>query len=215
MAGGTRKVSAGVDSAGLGTRLGAKLFNRLSKAFERMKEQRQRRSCIVDHTAILYPDSTFLNSLSRPECIQIGAHSSIRGECKVFYPSGKIRIGSHCYLGDHSRIWSATGISIGDRVLISHGVNIHDHNAHPTNASARHKQAKEILAGDDRDMHEVTMEPIVIEDDVWIGFNAIILKGVTVGSGAIIGAGTVVTKDVMPNAIMIGNPAWQVGTAPQ
>ena len=50
-------------------------------------------------------------------------------------------------------------------------------------------------------------KPIVVGDDVWLGYGAIILPGVTIGDGAIIGAGTVVTKDVPPYAIVGGNPA--------
>jgi maltose O-acetyltransferase len=59
------------------------------------------------------------------------------------------------------------------------------------------------------------MAPIVIEDDVWIGFSATILKGVRIGKGAIIGANTVITTDVEAFAIMVGNPARKVGTAPE
>jgi acetyltransferase-like isoleucine patch superfamily enzyme len=62
-------------------------------------------------------------------------------------------------------------------------------------------------------MSGVGMSPIVIEDDVWIGFNATVLKGVTIGRGAIIGASTVVTKDVPPYAIVVGNPQRQIGAA--
>jgi len=62
-------------------------------------------------------------------------------------------------------------------------------------------------------MTDVGMARIVIEDDVWIGFGATVMKGVTIGSGAIIGAAAVITKDVPPFAIMVGNPARQVGTA--
>jgi len=51
------------------------------------------------------------------------------------------------------------------------------------------------------------MTPIIIEDNVWIGTNCIILKGVTIGSGSIIGAGSVVTKNVPPNEIWCGSPA--------
>ena len=52
--------------------------------------------------------------------------------------------------------------------------------------------------------------PIIIEDDVWIGANAIILSGVTIGEGAIIGAGSVVTKNVEPYTIFAGNPAKKI-----
>ena len=48
---------------------------------------------------------------------------------------------------------------------------------------------------------------VIIKDDVWIGSNVIILPGVTIESGAIIGAGSVVTKDVLKNTIVAGNPA--------
>jgi len=51
----------------------------------------------------------------------------------------------------------------------------------------------------------------VIEDDVWIGFNAIILKGVRVGRGAVVGAGSVITKDVEAYTIVVGNPQRVTG----
>ena len=51
------------------------------------------------------------------------------------------------------------------------------------------------------------IRPIVIEDDVWIGRRAIIMGGVTIGKGAVIGAGSVVTKDVPPYCVAAGNPA--------
>ncbi len=53
--------------------------------------------------------------------------------------------------------------------------------------------------------------PVKIEDDVWIGFNAAVMKGVTIGRGAVIGACAVITKNVEPYAIMAGNPARKVG----
>uniref|UniRef100_UPI00313FFBA6 DapH/DapD/GlmU-related protein n=1 Tax=uncultured Nitrospira sp. TaxID=157176 RepID=UPI00313FFBA6 len=55
-------------------------------------------------------------------------------------------------------------------------------------------------------------ERIVIEDDVWIGANAIILKGVRIGKGTIVGAGAVVTKEVPPYSVVVGNPARVVRT---
>ena len=56
-------------------------------------------------------------------------------------------------------------------------------------------------------MNDLREEEIIIEDDAWIGFNAIITKGVRIGKGAIVGAGTIITEDVPDFAIVVGNPA--------
>ena len=58
-----------------------------------------------------------------------------------------------------------------------------------------------------KDWSVVRSAPIVIEDRAWIGFNAIILKGVTIGEGSVVAAGAVVTKDVEPYTVVAGNPA--------
>ena len=54
---------------------------------------------------------------------------------------------------------------------------------------------------------DIKASPVVIDDDVWIGFNCTILKGVKIGKGSVIAACSVVTKDVPPNVIVAGNPA--------
>ncbi len=180
---------------------------------ERLRERAKREQCIAHATARFLPESSIVNFSSRRESIQIGAHTVTRAECLVYDSPGSIKIGADCYLGDHSRIWAAAGITIGDRVLISHSVNIQDNNGHPISASDRHRQTIEILLGSPVRLPGVAMAPIVIEDDVWIGFNAIIMKGVKIGKGAIIAAGSVVWKDVPQYAIMVGSPARQIGTA--
>jgi galactoside O-acetyltransferase len=58
-----------------------------------------------------------------------------------------------------------------------------------------------------KDWSNVVCRPVIIQDKAWIGFNVIILKGVTIGTGAIVGAGSVVTKDVPAYCIAGGNPA--------
>jgi acetyltransferase-like isoleucine patch superfamily enzyme len=194
-------------------RLGIKLYTYPKSVLDRQRERAKRCNCVAHETARFLPGSSIVNKLRCNENIEIGAHTMSRGECVISSPSGKIKIGAYCYIGDHTRIWSAIGVTIGNRVLISHSVNIHDNDSHSRSASRRHCQAVEIFAGSDFDMTDVGMAPIVIEDDVWIGFNAVILKGVTIGKGAIIGAAAIVTKDVPPYAVMVGNPARQVGTA--
>jgi acetyltransferase-like isoleucine patch superfamily enzyme len=96
-------------------------------------------------------------------------------------------------------------------VLISHGVNIHDTNSHPIDAEARHAHFRHIIQyGHPRSDIDIKAAPIIIGDDVWIGFGAIILKGVTIGKGAIVAAGALVTRDVAPFTIVAGNPAKEV-----
>jgi acetyltransferase-like isoleucine patch superfamily enzyme len=64
-------------------------------------------------------------------------------------------------------------------------------------------------------LEAVKHAPVVLEEDVWVGANAMILKGVTVGRASIVGAGAVVTKDVPPNSIVAGNPARIIGEVPK
>lgn len=87
-------------------------------------------------------------------------------------------------------------IEIGNRVLIGANCIIVDTDFHPL-ASKRRKQLP--LAG--------KYAPVIIEDDVFIGMNSIILKGVHIGCGSVIGAGSVVTSDIQAGAIYAGNPA--------
>ena len=89
-------------------------------------------------------------------------------------------------------------IIIGDRVLIGSGALIMDSDAHSLDATARRTGA----GGETK--------PVVIEDDVFIGARAIVLKGVTIGKGAVVGAGSVVTKDVPPYSVVAGNPARMI-----
>jgi acetyltransferase-like isoleucine patch superfamily enzyme len=138
----------------------------------------------------------------------------VLGRLLVYAFGGKITIGEYCFVGEESYIWSSDSIRIGNRVFISHGVNIHDNNAHSLSAKKRHEHFKEFLdKGYAKRPDDVPHEAVVIEDDVWIGFNAIILKGVKIGKGSVIAAGAVVTKDVPPYSIMAGNPAVAIGQA--
>jgi acetyltransferase-like isoleucine patch superfamily enzyme len=162
---------------------------------------------IVGSTSKLSKDSLIFNETGDNQRIRIGDGCLIRGDLLVYNHGGKIIIGNDCFIGPGTRIWSASLISIGNRVLISHGVNIHDNNSHPLHSVDRHKDFKEIFENGLNKTANYNEKPVVIEDDVWIGFNSIIMKGVKIGRGAIVGAGSMVTKDVEPYSVMIGNPA--------
>lgn len=94
-------------------------------------------------------------------------------------------------------------ISIGDRVWVGANTVIADTDFHPLNPQRR-------LAAP----LDAKTAPIHIADDVFIGMNALILKGVSIGAGAVIGAGSVVRRDVPAGAIVAGNPAAVVGELP-
>jgi len=155
-----------------------------------------------------YPTAKVFNLRNTKSEITVGANSHILGELLTFAHAGSIEIGDYCYIGENSRIWSAQKIKIGNRVLISHNVNVHDCDGHPVDPIARHKHFIQIVnSGHPKAFSEMPSSPVVIGDDAWIGFNASILKGVTIGRGAIIGAGSVVTCNVPESVIFAGNPA--------
>lgn len=182
------------------------------RIFELLESRRKLEMCLAGDDVCLYPASRIENNQSRQDAIVIGAHSKILGHLVVLRHGGRINIGESCFIGEYSRIWSAHSIAIGNRVLISHNVNIHDHNSHSHSAAARHVHFNQIFSeGHPEILNDVSSAPIVIEDDAWIGFNATILKGVTIGRGAVIGACSVVTKNVAPYTIVAGNPAKVIG----
>lgn len=166
---------------------------------------------ITGNNVFFYESAKVNNSQQNPEKILIGSNTHIRGELNLFNYGGEIKIGNNCYIGDHSRIWSGESVKIGDNVLVSHNVNIIDTDSHEINFQERADRYIDLIAnGPWKDKGSIKTSPIVIGDNVWISFNSTILKGVHIGNGAIIAAGSVVTKDVAPFSLVVGNPAKHV-----
>jgi acetyltransferase-like isoleucine patch superfamily enzyme len=118
-----------------------------------------------------------------------------------------IEIGDDCYLANASLVCSER-IVIGSRVLIAGGVTIADSDFHPLAPAARIADTVALSpVGDRKRRPVVESRPVYIEDDVWIGYNATILKGVRVGAGAIVAPGAMVLRDVPAGAEVAGNPA--------
>lgn len=163
---------------------------------------------------MLYKSARIINNLSDSSAINIGAYTHIRGELLTFGHGGKIDIGEYCYVGEGSHIWSARQIFIGDRVLISHNVNIFDNSTHPVSAKKRHEQFRQIIISGQPKAIDLGEKPVMIANDVLIGCMSVILAGVNIGEGAIIGAGSVVTRDVPPYTIVAGNPAHIIREIP-
>ena len=166
-----------------------------------------RATCLLSPGARLMRSARIRNIRGDSRLISIGSKTLVSGELLIFPHGGEIKIGDWGYLGENSRIWSAASVLIGDRVLISHDVNIFDSLTHPLNPRERHEQFRSIVESGHPTNVKLDGEPIVIEDDVWIAAGAIILRGVTIGKGAIVGAGAVVITDVQSFAIVAGNPA--------
>jgi len=178
------------------------MFKRLTLLFRQKKY-----AAIIDGTAVLYDAASIENNLGDPNAIRIGAFTHIRGELFTFAHGGNITLGEYCYVGNYSKIWSAKSVAVGDRVLISDNVHIFDNLTHPLNPKLRHMQYKEIITSGHPKNINLSERPVIIQNDVWIACMSVILPGVTIGEGAIVGAGSVVTKDVSPYTIVAGNPA--------
>jgi acetyltransferase-like isoleucine patch superfamily enzyme len=189
--------------------VGRKIVN-----FLKNEENRQRRidfsnNACIDPSTIILPNASVANLSQCKELIIVGKDSVIRGELLIFAHGGEIHIGEGCYVGDGTRIWSSDSVHIGNRVYIAHNVNIHDTNSHSIDAELRGQHFYAIMStGHPKEnIFDIKASPVRIDDDVWIGFNTTILKGVHIGKGAVIGACSVVTKDVPPSVIVSGNPA--------
>ena len=113
-----------------------------------------------------------------------------------------VSIGNNTYIGKNCVIQSEHGeIIIGNNVMFGAGVHIHGGNHEYNHVGMLMRDVKKNPGSDGR---------VVIEDDVWVGSNAMILRGVRVGGGAVVGAGAIVTKDVKPYTIVVGNPARMI-----
>lgn len=148
-------------------------------------------SCIL--TKLITIDS--LNSLT------VGRYCSIMQNTIIIVKERNVRsfihIGENTYIGENNNLRAADGvIEIGNNCLISQGVTI---------VTSNHKIEKDNLIVNQG--WKSKKGKVYIEDDVWIGANAVVLPDVTIHKGAVIAAGAIVTKDVPEYAIVAGNPA--------
>jgi len=155
----------------------------------------------------LLPSARIRNIRGNSVAIRVGSFSVVAGELLVFAHGGDIAIGNWCYIGENARLWSTGSIQLGDRVLVSHNVNIFDSLTHPLGARQRHAHFRAIMETGHPVSIDLGDRPVMVGDDVWIGANACVLRGVSIGEGAIVGAGAVVTHDVAPYTLVAGNPA--------
>lgn len=124
---------------------------------------------------------------------EIGKGVLIRPSARITYP-WKVRIGNYSWIGDRVELYSLDTITIGDNAVVSQ-------NSYICTGSHDHNQLN----------FPLTLAPVVIEDEAWVASGSFVKPGVTVGRGAIVGACSVVLKDVPSATIVAGNPARILG----
>jgi acetyltransferase-like isoleucine patch superfamily enzyme len=127
-------------------------------------------------------------------CAEVGADVQLRMPVVIYHPE-RLRFGSSVAVGENVILRAFGGLTIGNRVLIAAGAAVVTV-GHPIELPRWGKLAA---------------APVTIGDDVWIGVNAVVLPGVTVGNGAVVAAGAVVTEDVLPYTVVGGVPARVLG----
>lgn len=147
-----------------------------------------------------------LSGGSTKEDVVIYDHCDIYGTL-ASYKHGKIIMHSWSKIGPGTRIECVNRVEIGKDTAIAQNVHITDNNTHPINPLDRRFMRHTPHGSDFRQPWHSSSAPVVIGENVWIGSNARICKGVSIGDNAIIAANSVVTKNVPANAVAAGNPA--------
>jgi acetyltransferase-like isoleucine patch superfamily enzyme len=132
---------------------------------------------------------------SNPTMTALGVNQPV--VLRTLRPGAAIIIGNNTGISGGA-ICAATHVEIGNDCLLGANVTIVDTDFHALNPIGRRTNNNPL---------EIGAEPIIVEDNVFIGTGSIVLKGVRVGKNSVIGAGSVVTKDVPPDSIVAGNPA--------
>lgn len=183
------------------------IFEYLERKKEEHYIEAQRRQCQAGVHTRFYNTTVIIDTHGGSRDIVIGDHSHVKGELLTLGHGGRIQIGEWSYVGPNTHIWSGKKITIGDRVLIGPNCCIFDNDIHPIDAEMRHRQFMDIVSIGQPGWVQLNDEEVIIENDAWIGANVVVLKGVRVGKGAIVGAGSVVIHDIPDYAVAHGNPA--------
>ncbi len=196
----------------------AQLFWLLRRFFPSLDVRRQLGAHVDIHpSAVLLP--SFRVELRSPvpgRCyLRIGADCMVGGNFIFESSEGLVTLGERVFFGA-SNVICRSRIELESDIFVAWGCYLYDHNSHSLDYRERRKDLQRQLADfrsgnpnfiASKDWSVVQSEPIVVKSDAWLGMHATILKGVTIGEGAVVGAGSVVTRDVEPWSVVGGNPA--------
>lgn len=182
---------------------------------KRLARRKYRKNLDVDSSTHL--DANFsVNFFVSPDArhyVRVGARCILNAQITFESKEGVVEMGDRVYMGGCTII-CRNRVVIGNDVTMAWGVTIYDHNSHSLDWRQRSKVVEHFYETygsarcyEELDWSGVSSAPIVIENKVWIGFDAVLLKGVRIGEGAVIGARSVVTRDVEPYTVVAGNPA--------
>jgi acetyltransferase-like isoleucine patch superfamily enzyme len=165
---------------------------------------------------------SLIKPIANKRYLKIGDNSIL--DCTIIFEteSGQVTVGNNSFIGS-STIICKSEIEFGDNVFVAWGSWFYDHDSHSIDYRERQKDIQTQLSDfrngrnfiDSKNWSVVNTKPIKIKDNAWIGMNCHILKGVTIGKGAVVGAGSVVTKDVLPWTVVGGNPARLLKKLPE
>ena len=152
-----------------------------------------------------------------PRAVVLGKHCSVYAGCSfALGQNGYATVGDFTWMNG-ALVMAEEKIEIGSHCLISWNVGIADSDFHPLLPAQRliDAQALAPFFKDRPPRPQLKTAPVIIGHNVWIGMNATILKGVTIGDNSVVAAGSVVTKSIPPNTVVAGNPAVPVKTFEQ
>jgi acetyltransferase-like isoleucine patch superfamily enzyme len=146
-----------------------------------------------------------------PDALVTGRDCLLDGVQFAIGVDGRVVIGDNCYF-TNAVLLAESEVRFGSRVVIGWNATIADTDFHPLPPELRWADAEACSPlGDGLQRPEIGARPVVVEDDVWIGPNAALMKGVHIGAGAFIEPGSVVTSDVPARSRVMGNPARVIG----
>ncbi len=194
------------------------MLKRFKNFFKSTQKESFTDNYLIDKSSI-FPNGIDVKFHSKREdkkiYLNVGKRCIINSKFIFETETGSVQIGDNVHIGGAVFI-SRESIEIGNDVTMAWGITLYDHDSHSIYWSDRKNDNTQCYNdyvtynGNNivnKDWGAVKKKQIKIEDKVWIGFDVTILKGVTIGEGAVVGAKSVVTKDVPPFSVVAGNPA--------